>query len=64
MFDVFVVGEVDFFWEEEAFLHADAEVSDSFDFLALFSIADGELGNPHAIDKFFVIFDDVIEDYV
>ena len=62
--DILMIREVDFFREEETLLHADAEIGDPFDFLALISITDSELRYPYTVEVFLAIFYDIIEDYV
>ena len=64
MLDVLVISEVNFFTDEKAFLHADAEIGDSFDLFAFGSIADGELRYPDAVDIFLLILYNVVEDNI
>ena len=59
-----MISEVNFFTDEKAFLHADAEIGDSFDLFSFGSIADCELRYPDAIDIFLLIFDNVVEDNI
>jgi len=62
--NVLIVREIDFFGKEEALLHADAEISDPLDLLSLGAIADGELGQPHTVDKLLHVLNDVVEDEI
>lgn len=59
-----MIGKVDFFWEEEALLHADTKVRNPFDFFTFLTIADSKLRYPNTVDKSLGIFHDVVKNQV
>jgi len=56
-----MICEVYLFRQEEALLHADAEISYSFNFLSFLSVANGKLRKPNTVDILFIIFHDIVE---
>lgn len=63
-FNVLVICEIYLFRKEETLFHADAEISDSFNFFSLVTIADSELGYPNTIEILLTILYNIIEDNI
>lgn len=69
--DVFLVAEVHFFRQPDIFLHGDAEVRHSRNFLfavslslVIISVIDHELWHPHVLNVLSLVSNDVVEQQV
>jgi hypothetical protein len=64
MLYVLVVGKIYLLREEETLLHANTEISYTFDLFSIRSITNGKLRQPNAVYKSLMILHDIVKDQI